>query len=60
MTKRQSNRPERQLPKGRTTIRKHGSLSGLHGPSSRPIKLWVFEPNNATLAKLEQAYQCSQ
>ena len=44
-------------PKGRQTIRKGGSLTGAHGPMSRPMKLWAFEPKpNTTLAKLEAAY----
>jgi hypothetical protein len=45
------------MPKGRTTIRKGGSLTGLHGPSSRPIKLWAFDPEpNTMVAQLERAY----
>lgn len=45
------------MPKGRQTIRKGGSLTGTHGPVSRPIKLWPFEPKpNTTLARLEAAY----
>ena len=45
------------MPKGRQTIRKGGSLTGLHGPASRPIKLWPFEPQpNTILAQLERAY----
>jgi hypothetical protein len=44
-------------PRGRQTIRKGGSLTGLHGPVSRPIKLWPFNPKpNTTLARLEAAY----
>jgi hypothetical protein len=43
--------------KGRTTIRKGGSLMGMHGPTSRPIKLWTFDAEpNTTFALLEQAY----
>lgn len=45
------------MPKGRTTIRKAGSLTGLHGPTSRPIKLWPFDAQPDTmLGKLERAY----
>ena len=45
------------MPKGRQTIRKGGSLTGAHGPMSRPMKLWTFESKpNTTLAKLEAAY----
>jgi hypothetical protein len=44
-------------PKGRQTIRKGGSLTGAHGPMSRPMKLWTLESKpNTTLAKLEAAY----
>ena len=44
-------------PKGRQTNRKGGSLTGAHGPMSRPMKLWTFESKpNMTLAKLEAAY----
>ena len=44
-------------PKGRQTIRKGGSLTGAHGPMSRPMKLWTFKSKpNTTLAKLEAAY----
>ncbi|HEY7248694.1 MAG TPA: hypothetical protein VH678_32930 [Xanthobacteraceae bacterium] len=47
----------RGTPKGRTTIRKGGSLTGIHGPTSRPIKLWTFDPEpNTIFAQLEQAY----
>ena len=46
-----------KIPKGRPTIRKGGSLTGNHGPVSRPIKLWPFNPKpNTTLAMLEAAY----
>jgi hypothetical protein len=46
-----------KTPKGRQTIRKGGSLTGTHGPVSRPIKLWPFNPKpNTTLARLEAAY----
>ena len=46
-----------KIPKGRTTIRKGGSLTGNHGPVSRPIKLWPFDTKpNSTLARLEAAY----
>jgi hypothetical protein len=45
------------MPKGRQTIRKGGSLTGMHGPVSRPIKLWPFNPKpNTVLARLETAY----
>ena len=45
------------MPKGRQTIRKGGSLTGTHGPVSRPIRLWTFDPKpNTTLARLETAY----
>lgn len=45
------------MPKGRQTIRKGGSLTGTHGPVSRPIKLWAFNPQpNTTLGRLEAAY----
>lgn len=48
--------PEK-MPKGRQTIRKGGSLTGLHGPVSRPIKLWPFNAKpNTMLARLETAY----
>jgi hypothetical protein len=46
-----------RIPKGRTTIRKGGSLTGMHGPASRPTKLWPFNAKpNTTLARLEAAY----
>ena len=46
-----------RTPKGRQTIRKGGSLTGMHGPVSRPIKLWAFSTKpNTTLARLEAAY----
>src|SRR5262245_30618740 len=46
-----------KIPKGRTTIRKSGSLTGLHGQKSRAIRLWPFEAKpNTTLARLEVAY----
>jgi hypothetical protein len=46
-----------KIPKGRPTIRKGGSLTGMHGPVSRPVKLWPFNPKpNTTLAMLEAAY----
>ena len=45
------------MPKGRQTIRKGGSLTGNHGPVSRPIKLWTFNAKpNTMLARLEAAY----
>src|SRR5262245_35867001 len=51
-----NNRSDR-MPKGRATIRKGGSLTGLHGPASKPIKLWAFEAQpDTTLARLEQVY----
>jgi hypothetical protein len=46
-----------RIPHGRSTIRKGGSLTGMHGPVSRPIKLWPFDSKpNTTIARLEQAY----
>src|SRR5262245_55561556 len=46
-----------KIPKGRTTIRRSGSLTGLHGQKSRAIRLWPFEAKpNTTLARLEVAY----
>jgi hypothetical protein len=55
MTFKSSKRPG--MPKGRQTIRKGGSLTGLHGAASRRIKLWEFEPAPGTLlAQLEQSY----
>lgn len=46
-----------KIPKGRQTIRKGGSLTGMHGPASRPVKLWPFNTKpNTTLAMLEAAY----
>ena len=46
-----------KIPKGRQTIRKGGSLTGNHGPVSRPVKLWTFNSKpNTTLARLETAY----
>ena len=40
-----------KIPKGRPTIRKGGSLTGMHGPVSRPVKLWTFNAKpNTTLA----------
>jgi hypothetical protein len=45
------------MPKGRTTIRKGGSLTGIHGPTSKAIRLWTFDPEpNTIVAQLEQAY----
>src|SRR5262245_59680982 len=45
------------MPRGRQTIRKGGSLTGLHGPASRPIRLWEFDASpGSLLAQLEQAY----
>src|SRR5262249_14178545 len=39
------------------TIRKSGSLSGFHGPASKPIKLWTFDAKpNSTVSELERAY----
>ena len=53
MNREQSN----QLPRGRQTIRKGGSLLGFHGPPSRRIKLWTSDPkSDTTLAQLEHAY----
>src|SRR5262245_59350583 len=47
------------LPKGRQTIRKDGSLTGTHGPVSRPVRLWEFDAKPGTLlARLEAAYMC--
>src|SRR5262245_33802024 len=44
-------------PKGRSTIRKGCSITGIHGPASRTIKLWPFDTKpDTTLAKLEAAY----
>jgi hypothetical protein len=46
-----------KIPKGRQTIRKGGSLTGHHGPVSRPIKFWSFNTKpDTTLARLEAAY----
>ena len=46
-----------KIPRGRQTIRKGGSLTGNHGPVSRPVKLWTFNSKpNTTLASLETAY----
>ena len=46
-----------KIPKGSLTIRKGGSLTGHHGPVSRPVKLWPFNSKpNTTLARLETAY----
>src|SRR5262245_5544687 len=46
-----------KIPKGRATIRKSGSLTGLHGQKSRAIRLWPFEAKpDTTLARLETAY----
>jgi len=43
--------------KGRQTIRKNGSITGVNGKISRLIKLWPFDPQpNTTLARLEAAY----
>src|SRR5262245_7370450 len=48
---------QRGMPRGRQAIRKGGSLTGLHGPASRPIELWPFDPQPNTIsAQLEQAY----
>ena len=45
------------MPKGRTTIRRGGSLTGTAGPISRRVRLWEYDPKpNTTLAKLESAY----
>src|SRR5262245_46059574 len=45
------------MPRGRQTIRKGGSLTGLHGPASRPIRLWAFNAAPGSLiAQLEQTY----
>jgi hypothetical protein len=46
-----------KIPKGRPQIRKGGSLTGMHGPVSRPIKLWPFDAKpNTIFARLETAY----
>jgi hypothetical protein len=46
-----------RIPQGRSTIRKRGSLSGIGGPVSRPVKLWPFDPKpNTILARLQTAY----
>lgn len=46
-----------KIPKGRPQIRKVGSLTGMHGPVSRPIRLWTFDAKpNTPLARLETAY----
>ena len=46
-----------KIPKGRPQIRKGGSLTGMHGPVSRPIRLWTFDAKpNTLLARLETAY----
>jgi hypothetical protein len=46
-----------KIPKGRTTIRRSGSLTGLHGQQSRAIRLWPFDSKpNTTFAQLESAY----
>ena len=46
-----------KIPKGRPQIRKGGSLTGMHGQKSRPVKLWPFNSKpNTTLARLESAY----
>jgi hypothetical protein len=45
------------MPKGRQTIRKGGSLTGLHSPTSKPIRFWTVESKpGTTMAQLEQAY----
>jgi hypothetical protein len=45
------------MPKGRTTIRKGGSLTGLTGQKSRRVRLWEYDAKpGTTLAKLESAY----
>ena len=47
----------KNLPRGRQTIRKNGSLLGFHGPVSRRIKLFTADANhNTTIAQLERAY----
>src|SRR5262245_31030992 len=46
-----------KMPKGRSMIRKGGSLTGTHGPVSTPIRLWQFDSqSNPTLARLEADY----
>lgn len=46
-----------KIPRGRATIRRGGSITGLHGQKSRAIRLWPFEAKpNTTLARLEAAY----
>lgn len=43
--------------KGRSTIRRNGSVTGATGQTSRMIKRWRFSPEpNTTLARLEAAY----
>lgn len=54
---RERDRPAPRMPRGRQTIRKGGSLTGLHGPTSRRIRLWEFDArSNTVFARLEQAY----
>jgi len=51
------NRRTYQMPRGRQTIRRAGSLLGFHGPVSRRIKLWTSDPKpNTIIAQLERAY----
>ena len=46
-----------QTLKGRNTIRKNGSVTGVTGQTSRMIKRWRFNPEpNTLLARLEAAY----
>jgi hypothetical protein len=43
--------------KGRSTIRRNGSVTGATGTTARIIKRWGFDPQpNTTLARLESAY----
>ena len=57
MNKGHSEQTTHIMPRGRQTIRKNGSLTGLHGPTSRPIKLWTFDTKrNTTFTQLARAY----
>jgi hypothetical protein len=43
--------------KGRSTIRRNGSATGVTGTTARVIKRWGFDPQpNTTLARLQDAY----
>lgn len=45
------------IPKGRPTIRAGGTLTGMNGKKSRPIRLWPFSTKpNTPIAQLENAY----